>query len=419
MKQCICFLLSVLILGSVTVKAADPTATHYTADACQGTYMPYPATTPPAVPDTLEAIMINHVGRHGARFLSSDKNITYLRGCLQDAEKSGALKDKGRQLLALVDRITAYTNGRWGALDSLGIAEQVGIATRMARTYPNLFEGGKIQAISSYSPRCIMSMYSFAHQLSRMNNNLEITTNSGRQNSALLRPFDIDADYRDYRAASPWDEPLARFTQQVMTSGPVDRLFTREYLPKDVSRFILAEYAVVASVGALGWPCQLEDYFTPAEYNAVWAIENLEHYLRYSSSTLTTVTADMAAPLLLNIIDTTDAVAEGRSNVKVQLRFGHAETLMPLMALMHLPDGYYMTNYFDTVAMHWRDFFLVPMAANLQLILMKHKKNGKLYARVDLNEKAIPVIPGNNSTILPWQQLKDYLTHCLPLIMQP
>lgn len=412
-------MLSLLILGLLTVKAADPTATHYTADACQGTYMPYPAVNPPAVPDTLEAVMINHIGRHGARFLSSDKNITYLRGCLNDASKSGALKEKGRKLLALVDRIIAYTNGRWGALDSLGMTEQVGIATRMARTYPNLFEGGKIEAISSYSPRCIMSMYSFAHQLSRMNNNLEVYTNSGRQNSALLRPFDIDVEYRDYRAASPWTDALDRFTEQVMTTGPVDRLFTREYLPQDVSRFILAEFTVVASVGALGWPCQLEDYFTAAEYNALWAIQNLDHYLRYSSSTLTTVTADMAGPLLLDIIETTDAVAEGRSNVKVRLRFGHAETLMPLMALMHLPDGYYMTNYFDTVAMHWRDFYLVPMAANLQLILMKNKKNGRLYARLDLNEKAIPMMPGNNATILPWQQVKEYLTHCLPLIMQP
>ncbi len=419
MKRRISFLLLALISGIIAATAADPTATHYTAAECQGTYLPYPVSTPVAVPDTLEPIMINHIGRHGARYLSSDKNINYLRGSLEEAQRSGALTDKGRALLSLVYRITAYTNGRWGALDSLGVAEQEGIASRMVKNFPGLFEGGKIQAISSYSPRCIMSMYSFAHRLSRLNNNLEVYTSSGRQNSALLRPFDLDPEYIEYRQEAPWREPLDRLTEQLMTTGPVDRIFTREYLPKDVSRFILSEFVVVASVGALGWPCALDEFFTPAEYNALWAIQNLEHYLRYSSSTLTTVTADMAAPLLLNLIETTEEVATGQSDIRVRLRFGHAETLMPLMALMHLPGGYYMTNYFDTVAMHWRDFYLVPMAANLQLILLKNKQNGRLYVRLDLNEQPIPLIPGNEQTILPWQQAKDYLTHCLPLILQP
>ncbi len=56
-----------------------------------------------------------------------------------------------------------------GNLDPLGMAEQRGIASRMRETYPQLFDDGTVTAISSYVPRCIMSMYSFTHELASIN----------------------------------------------------------------------------------------------------------------------------------------------------------------------------------------------------------------------------------------------------------
>ena len=119
----------------------------------------------------------------------------------------------------------------------------------------------------------------------------------------------------------------------------------------------------------------------------------------------------------MNLINTTDEVAERRSDARVQLRFGHAETLMPLLSLMHLPGCYYMTNYFDTVESHWRNFHVVPMASNLQMILFR-AKSGRLYVRIDLNEVPVTLIPGNDSIYLPWTRAKQYLMRCLPLHMQ-
>ena len=77
-----------------------------------------------------------------------------------------------------------------------------------------------------------------------------------------------------------------------------------------------------------------------------------------------------------------------------------------------------MTNYFDTVALHWRDFSIVPMAANLQLILLRHKETGRYYLRVDLNERILPLIPGRPALYTPWESAREYLTRCLPLLMQ-
>lgn len=396
--------------------------------------MPYP--TPAegvcAVPDSMEVVFINHVGRHGARYLSSNKNIAYLRGVIAEARAQKALKPLGEKLAALVERIDRYTAGQWGALDSLGKAEQRQIASRMMADFPTLLKPEdrdvKIAALSSYSPRCIMSMYEFVHQLSRLNNRLEVTTSAGRQNSTLMRPFDSDAAYREFREEGQWRQPIQTLGDGILTTGPIDKLFTKNYLPQDSRQFLQAEFAVVASVGALGWDEQLTTYFTPEEMNALWAVDNLTHYVRYSASTLTTSTSEMAAPLLLNLISTTDAAADAALGnggnpsptlPAAMLRFGHAETLMPLLALMHLPGCYYMTNYFDTVGLHWRDFHVVPMAANVRLVLMRHKTNGRMYVRVDLNEKPVPLIPGRQALYTPWDAAREYLIRCLPIDIQP
>ncbi len=76
-----------------------------------------------------------------------------------------------------------------------------------------------------------------------------------------------------------------------------------------------------------------------------------------------------------------------------------------------------MTNYFDTVGLHWRDFYVVPMASNLQMIVFR-AESGKYYVRVDLNEVPVPLIPGRSDIYIPWSTAREYLNRCLPISMQ-
>lgn len=414
-----CFSLLITFLALLSVRAADPVQTRYTPAQCEGSYMPYPAVTPTAVPDSLEAVLVNHVGRHGARFPSSAKNVKLMTDLLTEATANGTITVAGKSLHALCRRITDATAGRWGALDSLGMAEQRGIASRMFSNFPSLFKDGRVEAMSSYSPRCIMSMYSFVHQLSRLDNRLEVYTNSGRQNSALMRPFDSDAYYREYRESGAWQEPINQLETQLLNEAPLRRILGKGVEEMDEEKkhsVIMAEYAVVACASAIGLDSHWDTFFTADEYNRAWACSNLRHYLQYSASTLTTSTSEMASPLLQNLIATTRRAVDGENGPVAILRFGHAETLMPLLALMHLPGCYYMTNYFDTVALHWKDFYIVPMAANLQLILLRHKVSGRFYLRVDLNEVPVPLIPGRQQLYTPWESAEEYLTRCLPFV---
>jgi hypothetical protein len=89
-----------------------------------------------------------------------------------------------------------------------------------------------------------------------------------------------------------------------------------------------------------------------------------------------------------------------------------------LLSLMKLKGCYYLTNYFDTVALHWKDFDIVPMAANLQIVLLRTKA-GRLYVRCDLNEQPIPLMPNSTEIYTPWDEAREFLLRNVPLHLRP
>jgi hypothetical protein len=371
-------------------------------------------------PDSLHVVFLNHVGRHGSRFPASANNTVALRNALLSADSLGSITPTGRRLLQLTDYVSTRARNYWGALDSLGMAEQRGLASRMFVSYPELFTGGTVRAISSYSPRCVMSMYEFTHQLDRLNNKVEIFTSAGRSNSPLMRPFDVDNDFLQYVNSKVWETPYNDYAATQISTAPLKRILGASYPlnRSDADRLAMAEYQFVAGLAAMEIDVDMSQFFSRDEINALWSCLNLRQYLLRTANTLSSEPADVASKLLVDLITTTDAAVEGKADATVMLRFGHAETLMPLLSLMRLRGCYYLTNYFDTVAQHFRDFDVVPMSANLQMILMRSDR-GRYYVRFDLNEVPIALMPNDNRIYLPWTEARDYLSRCLPLIDRP
>lgn len=368
---------------------------EFSAQQCQGTYMPYPAPDAPYVfPDTLCPLMVNHVGRHGARYPSSPKATERLRHALAEVQ----LNATGRRLLALVDSVIAKSAGQWGALSRLGMAEQRGIASRMYVTCRHAFSAGSVNAISSRVPRCIMSMDEFTHQLARQNSQLNISSLSGPCNSPLMRFFENNDAFSTFLDSPLLKEVTDSFADSEVPAEPFLRILSNPgsgaYSHKHVRKIVQDMWSVVSGVQDYGLSCCIDRYFTPAEQNALWSVANMNHYLRRSATFLSSLPADIAAPLLSDIIKTFDTyIADSTAIAPVQLRFGHAETLMPLLSLMQLPGCRYITDSLSTVASNWQDFNVSPMAANIHLILLR-APSGTLYLAVLLNERPTPLGEG-------------------------
>lgn len=413
----------IFAVACLSVYGADPTATIYNATQCEGSLTPYPADiSATTYPDSLYPAYISHVGRHGSRYPASSANCLKLKEALEKAEEAGTITPLGRELKSLNERIMAYSNNRWGALDSLGMAEQRAIATRMFGNFPDIFNhGGTVNALSSYSPRSMMSMYSFVHQLDRLNNRIEFLTSTGRINSKLMRPFDVDEDYLEFRKSDAWKPAYDEYFGTYCPITAITRVLGRDFpfgSTDNARDLAITEYYVIAGLQAMEMDSEMKKYFTSDEMNALWSCFNLRQYVQRTASTVSTVPADIAAALVLDIITKADQAIEGTNPAIADLRFGHAETVMPLVSLLRMPGCYYLTNYFDTVATHWRDFNVVPMAANVQFVFFKAKKSGHWYVRVDLNEKPVTLIPGDQRLYLPWGEARRYLMNCVPLYAQ-
>lgn len=411
--------LALALLFPKELPAASPMATNYTMQQCEGSLMPYPTDINPAVfPDTLKPVYISHVGRHGARYPASSANCLKLKTALEKADSAGTITPAGRQLQKLNGYIIATSHNRWGALDSLGMDEQRAIASRVFYNFGEIFKKGcKVRATSSYSPRAMMSMYSFLHQLDRMDNRIEFTTSTGRVNSPALRPFDIDPDYLEFRKENLWKPAYDEYFNATCPTAPIRKVMGERFKFADEAEareLSLTEYYVVAGCHAMGIDPVASRFFTQEEYNALWSCFNLRQYLQRTATTVSSVPADIASVLVQDIIQGVEDFINGSGDIVADFRFGHAETLMPLLSLMRLKGCYYMTNYFDTVALHWRDFDVVPMAANMQMILFR-SASGHYYVRVDVNEQPVPLIPNNPSLYTPWGTARDYLTRILPL----
>lgn len=413
------FWLLLLFVATFISAAAQVITTDYSWDDCRGSARPYPGLAVVTdTPDSLKPIMINHVGRHGARYPASGKNTELVRSLLLKAKELKTITPRGRKLLDLSEEIIDASAGRWGVLDTLGKAEQQGIAMRTYWSFPKLFRDGRINAVSSYVPRCIMSMYEFTHQIARLDNRVEIQTASGRQTSPLLRFFSEDKNYLAYAESPELTATIEEFADSVLPVIVLHKLlgsgFPLEEI--DVREALMAVYSVVASTAAMEMPAKPSDYLTLEEMNRLWSVFNLKQYLQHSANPLSMSPAQSAAPLLYNLIATTDSLIAGADIAPVQLRFGHAETLIPLLSLMRVPGCTFDNLNLNEVALKWHDFSIVPMAANFRFVLFRSRTN-KIYVRADLNELPVAMLPSRPDEIyVPWEDMRNYLLLRLSLI---
>ena len=235
----------------VSLLAVVFSAFSFDYNAGRASLSPYPAVeSVVACPDSLQPFFINHVGRHGSRYPAGSLHTKLMKMTLEDAAAKQTITDLGRDFLAEVDRVLTATGNRWGQLDTIGEQEHRGIARRMYKAYPDLFAEGTVRAVSSYSPRSIMSMYSFTHELAQQSSAISVETASGRQFNTLVRNFDIDEEYKAYRNDTAYAGAYGRYLAQNLTVEPLLRLVGENYELdyETISDLALAEYYVAAGM---------------------------------------------------------------------------------------------------------------------------------------------------------------------------
>ena len=358
-----------------------------------GTAMPYPIVKDSFVffQDSMVPFYVNHLGRHGARFPTSGKALNRVKEILELAQRENRLTSGGVTLLSTIQNLSETFDGQWGKLSVVGEEEQRGIARRMIERYPQLFSDSvKVQAIATYVPRCIHSMDAFLACMVEFNSSLHIQRNEGKQYNDILRFFDLNQSYVDYKENGDWRPIYETFVRRKISSASVMENFFLESgqeTDKEAEEFVMALFSIAAILPDTGTPINLDGLFTIGEWDNYWQTQNLRQYMSKSSSPIgRMLPVAIAWPLLSEFIHSADEVIKGKSDTRANFRFAHAETVIPFVALMGIEGTDVKVVVPDSVSKYWKDYETAPMAANVQWIFY-HDKAREIWVKFLLNEK--------------------------------
>ena len=357
------------------------------------TAMPYPIVKDSFVffQDSMVPFYVNHLGRHGARFPTSGKALNRVKEILELAQRENRLTSGGVTLLSTIQNLSETFDGQWGKLSVVGEEEQRGIARRMIERYPQLFSDSvKVQAIATYVPRCIHSMDAFLACMVEFNSSLHIQRNEGKQYNDILRFFDLNQSYVDYKENGDWRPIYETFVRRKISSASVMENFFLESgqeTDKEAEEFVMALFSIAAILPDTGTPINLDGLFTIGEWDNYWQTQNLRQYMSKSSSPIgRMLPVAIAWPLLSEFIHSADEVIKGKSDTRANFRFAHAETVIPFVALMGIEGTDVKVVVPDSVSKYWKDYEIAPMAANVQWIFY-HDKAREIWVSFLLNEK--------------------------------
>ena len=364
-----------------------------------GNYANYPVPTghPTPAPEGYEPFYISHYGRHGARYMTSDKAYRRLRHQLDTARSLGLLTDFGKDVRKRIKLAAADAKDRGGELTALGARQHKAIARRMYDNYPALLSQPlTVTANASNSRRVMLSMAHFCLELKSLNPSLDISMDASehdlyyiKSNKSIVVP-DCPTDDELYRK-------LKAFRHKMLSGKPqLEAIFTDpERAASFIDPYTFADdlYNIAADMYCLPeLKLSFDDVFGEEgmidgyrSYNAAWCLwEGLMPGAKKSYYRI--------YPLLQNFLDEADAmIASGGSGLR--LRFGHDSVVLPLAFILGFQEAIGGTDDMEDLHNHFSIHRLIPMAANIQLVFFRKAGSDDILVKflMNENETSVPV----------------------------
>ncbi|MFJ3823637.1 histidine-type phosphatase [Streptomyces nodosus] len=365
-------------------------------------------------------VFTENVSRHGSRAATSSKDGDLILKLWDLADSEGQLTGLGKQfgpdvrkLLAAMDKIG------YGNLSGRGKQELQGAAARMQQRLPGLFQqiakdSEPIDVVNSGEARAVASGNAFADTLAADDPALKPLVQPARSDKDLLyfHKSAGGAAYRDYIAN---DQRLAAalktITDQPATGRAARSVLERLFKPAFVQRIVNGQfsslatdidaaqavynlYAIAPAMSAEmpnGRALNMQRYIAPPD--AAWfgyLSDAEDFYEKGPGFADSDITYKMADVLLDDFFKQVEAKRDGTSELGAELRFTHAEEIIPLAALMGLPGSTKAVapdQPYTYANNPWRGASVASMASNIQWDVFR--KGDSFLVRMLYNEKEI------------------------------
>ncbi|MFJ8104728.1 histidine-type phosphatase [Streptomyces sp. NPDC096132] len=407
--------LGALVLTALPAHASDaaPRPAHRDSYGTKATYAPEQSAhsyqRPPA---GFTPVFTENVSRHGSRSATDGEDGDLILALWDKAEAVGQLTGKGEEFGPKVRALqAAMAKIGYGSLSGLGKQEIHDTAVRTAHRLPSLFagiarDGEKIDVVSSGQGRAVDSANVYAAALADTDPDLKPLIGATRTDKDLLYFHKAagGAAYRDYIAndqrlastlASLTDQPRTHeaahsVLRRLFTSAFVDQLSTADQVAAATAVYNL--YAIAPAMAeespdGEGWGMQR--YISTSD--AAWfgyLSDTEDFYEKGPGFADSDITYKMADVLLDDFFRQVEAKKAGTSTLGAELRFTHAEEIIPLAALMGLPGSTKPatpTAPYTYATNPWRGAEVAPLGSNIQWDVFK--KGDDYLVRMLYNEK--------------------------------
>ena len=405
---CLCVMAAALGMWAQRVGGLAGNLTEY----------PYVEVAPPAqtpAPAGYEPFHMEHYGRHGSRWLIGENDyLTPVRN-LEKAEKAGKLTPLGEKTLTTLREIAEASKGRLGELSDKGALQHQAIGRRMAQNYPKIFNPtADIDAKSTVVIRCILSMLNGLEGIQQIVPSINPTKDASYADMWFMNYDDKPAwpikDAAEQSVVNPYKykhQGDGSYLDRLVT----DPQFARDSVAPGIMPYLY--WVLGAAQGHSDQPWLLEEVFSQEELMENWKGGNAFWFIHSGDTPMTNHRMPYTQRKLLGrIIEQTDsAIASNRPSAR--LRYGHDGILVNLVTLMEIEDyGKEVTDLDQLEELNWRDYDIIPMAGNLQLVF--YRRSGStdpddVLVKALLNEREVR-LPGTpvSGPYYSWKELRKY-----------
>lgn len=380
-----------------------------------GVYLAYPTveTKQTPAPKGYKPFYVSHYGRHGSRYLLSDRDYQWIIQLMEKAETVNGLTPLGHDVLKRLNMVWEEAQGRAGDLTPLGVRQHQGIAERMSKNFPEVFRGKRhVSARSTVVYRCAMSMVAFGDRLKQLNPQLDMSYEMSEKYMAYLNYHSARSNAFTHGKKGPWVEEYRKFEEaQVHPDRLVSTLFSNaDFIRCEVnpSELMWGLYWIAVDMQDMETPVSFFDLFTAKEMFDLWQCVNYRFYMGNANPLASNgIVMANAKSLVENILESADAAIKDRS-IAATLRFGHDGNVIPLLALLQIENFDVAVAGPAEVYKHWCDFKATPMASNVQIVFFENKA-GDILVKFMHNEKEVHVpVKTDQWPFYHWNDVKEY-----------
>ena len=363
-------------------------------------------------PKGYKPFYISHYGRHGARYLLSDKEYARVVDLFARAHEAGELTEAGENLFGRLQAYYRQMQYREGELSRYGWEQHQFIARQMYAAYPDLFRRRpRVEAASTLLLRTLMSMNAFCTALQGCDPLLPIYAEGSRLNLKGICPHLKDNPFAQgegvrFDGDDPWGGNLKRFA---MENEPWESLADRYFRHRDWLRdasdpvsFVRNLHTLVFNSTNVPTDLSFADVFTPEEAYRAWRVENYRYWLGLGPLNTSEIS------LVEEIVRTADRdIAAGEPLVR--LRFGHDSSLMATLSLLGINTFGQMPASADEIEEVWR-CYRIPMACNYRFVFYRNRA-GEILFKCVLNgsDASIPALTPVEGCFYRWSDFRSLL----------